>query len=181
MKFSIKHYFLRSLQPLLAATALIAATPSADAAAYIKFDGIDGECADKEHKDWIIIQSFGTGMGSEPSATGGPAAVKPLQFKVEVPTERSSPKLMEAVCRGKVFPSVIVELTRDAADGQQTYYRYELKNVLISSYSVSGAADAKPMEQLALNYTEIKVISVDADGSKGGNVEFEWKVEEGES
>lgn len=179
MKFSIKHYFQRSLQPLLAATALLATSISADAAAYMKLGDIKGESTDKEHKEWINVLSFGTGMSSEPAADGGPA-VKFQQFKVEVPTERSSPKLMEAVCLGTVIPSVIIELTRESADGQETYYRYELKNVLISSYSVSGATADKPMEQLALNFEEIKVISVDRDGSKGGNVEFEWKVEEGE-
>jgi type VI secretion system secreted protein Hcp len=181
MKFSIKHYFQRSLQPLLAATVLLASGATADAAAYIKFDGVDGESADKDHKEWIVIHSFGTGMASEPAAAGTATKLKLQQFEVEVPTERSSPKLMEALCRGKVFPSVIVELTRETPNGEETYYRYELKNVLITSYSVSGAAADRPMEQLSLNFEEIKVTSIDADGSRGGNVEFEWKVEEGES
>jgi len=31
-------------------------------AAYIKFDGIDGESQDKDHKEWIDILSFSQGM-----------------------------------------------------------------------------------------------------------------------
>lgn len=46
----------------VAAVAVIAASSSVNAAAYIKFDGVDGESryttTDEQHKDWIIIQSL---------------------------------------------------------------------------------------------------------------------------
>jgi len=66
-----------------------------------------------------------------------------------------------------------------------TYYAYELKNVLVTSYSVggSGQSDDVPMEQFSLNYEEIKVTYTENDskGKKKGNVEYSWKVEEGEA
>ena len=65
-----------------------------------------------------------------------------------------------------------------------TYYRYELKNVLVTSYSVSGAAQSEdvPSEDFSLNFEEIKVTYTENDnkGKKKGNVEYGWKVEEGE-
>ncbi len=31
-------------------------------AAYIKFDGVDGEAQDKDHKDWSDLASFSQGL-----------------------------------------------------------------------------------------------------------------------
>jgi hypothetical protein len=44
-------------------------------------------------------------------------------------------------------------------EGRQSYYKYELKNVLVTSYSVSGAAQSEdvPSEDFSLNFEEIKV------------------------
>lgn len=45
--------------PLIAgAAALLMVATHAAAAWYIKIDGIDGETADKSHKDWIVISSL---------------------------------------------------------------------------------------------------------------------------
>ena len=98
--------------------------------------------------------------------------------------DKASPKLAEAVCNGKVFPKVEIHLTASYTDaGRVTYYAYELKNVLVTSYHVggSGQSDDVPVEDLALNFEEIKVTYTenDAAGKKKGNVEYSWKVEEG--
>lgn len=38
-----------------------------------------------------------------------------------------------------VFPKVEIHLkTPTAASGRETYYRYELKNVMVTSYQVAG-------------------------------------------
>ena len=42
--------------------------------------------------------------------------------------------------------------------------------------STSERMRTAPTEQLALNFEEIKITSVDHDGSKGGNIEFEWSA-----
>ena len=58
---------------------------------------------------------------------------------------------------------------------------------MVSSYNVSLAPDANgnevPMESFSLNFEEIKVTYTELDdcGGKKGNVEYSWKVEEGES
>jgi len=62
------------------------------------------------------------------------------------------------------------------------YLKYELKDVIISSYSVNGESrEHAPSETLSLNYEEIKVTytEVDSKGQKKGKVEYHWKVEEG--
>lgn len=166
---------------LLAAFACIT-FGSAEAAAYIKFDGVDGESTHKDHKNWCDVASMN--MGGHKAGGGASSTATRIEFKeftVTKKTDRSSPKLMEAVCLGKVFPKVELHLTTEGPDGEHTYYVVEMKNVLVTSYSLGSSSSAAPVDQMSLNFEEIKVISVDRDGSKGGNVEFEWKVEEGES
>ncbi|MEL6106326.1 MAG: type VI secretion system tube protein Hcp [Planctomycetota bacterium] len=159
-------------------------------AAYIKFDGIDGECKDKDHKGWCDLASFSQAVhqpgGGNTGSTRrrGDVILDDLSCAKEL--DKSSPKIAEAVCKGKVFPKVEIDLTASYTDaGRVTYYRYELKNVLVTSYNVSGSgqSDDVPMEDFSLNFEEIKVTYTENDskGKKKGNVEYSWKVEEGES
>lgn len=157
-------------------------------AAFIKFDGVDGESQHKDHKAWSDLMSFSQ-MVHKPGAGGTGAARRRGSVMLEdiqcaKLLDKSSPKLAESVCKGKVYPKVEIEVTVSTTDaGQETYYKYELKNVLVSSYSVSGGSQDKPAENFSLNFEEIKVTytEMDSKGKKKGNVEYGWKVEEAES
>jgi type VI secretion system secreted protein Hcp len=158
-------------------------------AAYIKFDGIDGEAQDKDHKNWSDVASFSQGL-TQPggSATGptrrrGDVIVEDIVVNKEL--DKASPKIAEAVCLGRVFPKVNIDLTASYTDaGRVTYYAYELKNVLVTSYTVAGSGQSEevPMEDFTLNFEELKVTYTEADakGKSKGNVEYTWKVEAGE-
>jgi len=159
-------------------------------AAYIKFDGIDGEALDKSHKGWSDIASFGQAVvqpgGGATGATRrrGDVIMEDIHCSKEL--DKASPKIAEAVCKGKVFPKVEIELTASYTDtGRVTYYRYELKNTLVTSYNISGSGQSEdvPMEDFSLNFEEIKVTYTENDnkGKSKGNVEYGWKVEEGEA
>ena len=159
-------------------------------AAFIKFDGIEGECQDKDHKGWSDLASFGQGL-HQPGrgATGatrrrGDVIVDDMSCSKEL--DKSSPKFAEAVCKGKVFPKVEIHLTASYTDaGRVTYYAYELKNVLVTSYNIGGSGQSEqvPMEDFSLNFEEIKVTYTETDsaGKSKGKVEYAWKVEEGQS
>lgn len=159
-------------------------------AGYIKFDGIDGESVDKDHKGWINILSFGQAIHQPGGGSTGTARrrgdVILDDINVAKLLDKASPKIAESVCKGKVFSKVEIELTASYTDaGRVTYYRYELKNVLVTSYNVSGAAQSEdvPAEDFSLNFEEIKVTYTENDnkGKKKGNIEYSWKVEEGEA
>ena len=154
---------------------------------FIKFDGVDGESTESSHEQWSDLLSFGQGQHS-PDAGGtgesrrrGAAIVEDVTLSKEL--DKASPKIAEAVLKGKVFPKVEIEVTSTYGEEQLTYYRYELTNVLVTSYNISGGDGSVPTEDFSLNFEEIKVTYTEreADGSKKGNVEYEWKVEEGES
>jgi type VI secretion system secreted protein Hcp len=158
-------------------------------AAYIKFDGIDGECNEKDHKNWSKVDHFSQvihkpGAGSTGATRRrGDVVFEDVQVSKEL--DKSTPKLQESLAKAKVFPKVEIHLTASTTDaGPVTYMAYELKNVLISSYSIGGSGQSEhvPSEQMSLNFEEIKVTYTenDAKGSKKGNVEYSWKVEEGQ-
>ena len=56
---------------------------------------------------------------------------------------------------------------------------------MVTSYLLTGSGQAEdvPTEEISLDYEEIKVTYTERDstGSSKGNVEYSWKVEEGES
>lgn len=158
-------------------------------AAYIKFDGIDGECQDKDHKNWSPLLSMSQGIHSPGGgATGstrrrGDVIIDDVNLVKEC--DKSTPKLQEAACNGKVFPKVEIHFTASYTDtGRTTYFAYELKNVMVTSAQISGAGhgDTVPTDSYSLNFEEIKVTYTECDskGKKKGNVEYSWKVEEGE-
>lgn len=159
-------------------------------AAYIKFDGVDGETKDKDHTGWSDILSFGQGLhqpgGGATGATRRRGDVIMDDISIVKELDKASPKLAEAICKGKVFPKVEIELTASYTDaGRVTYYRYELENTIVTSYDISGSGQAEdvPTENFSLNFEQIKVTYTENDskGKKKGNVEYAWKVEEGEA
>ena len=157
-------------------------------AAYIKFEGVDGEAQDKDHKGWSDLLSFSQGLsrpgGGTTGATRrrGDVVVEDIQCAKEL--DKASPKLAESVCKGKVFPKVEIHATASYTDaGRVTYYAYELKNALVTSYNVGGGSEAVPTETISINFEEIKVTYTECDstGKKTGNVEYTWKVEQAEA
>jgi type VI secretion system secreted protein Hcp len=131
------------------------------APAYIKFDGVEGESKTKGHEKWIELQSFnaaeaqavardaasGQATGKRDAATGmatGKRQHKPFVFTKVI--DKSSPKLAEAVAKGKVFKTV------EIGDPTGTY---TLTDVVISSVQPSSGGD-RPMETLSLNYAKIE-------------------------
>jgi type VI secretion system Hcp family effector len=157
-------------------------------AAYIKFDGVTGEAKDDKHTDWSDILSFQQGIQQPGSAATGPTRrrgdVILEDIRVTKELDKASPKIAESVCKGKVFPKVEIHLTASYTDaGRVTYYAYEMKNVLVTSYNISGSAQSEdvPTEDFSLNFEELKVTytETDATGKNKGNVEYQWKVEEG--
>ncbi|MBC2713118.1 MAG: type VI secretion system tube protein Hcp [Desulfosarcina sp.] len=158
-------------------------------AAYIKFDGVDGEAQDKDHKAWSDLASFSQGLHQPGGGATGAARRRGDVILDDLTCakglDKASPKIAEAICKGKVFPKVEIDLTASFTDaGRVTYYRYELTNVAVTSYNIGGSGQSEevPMEDFSLNFEEIKVTYTENDskGKSKGNVEYSWKVEEGE-
>ena len=161
------------------ALALVGYAIDANAAAFVKFEGVEGQATDAKHKEWIDVLSFSQSIhrGDSGSSVRTTASAVFEDIVLTKELDKSSPKLAESIAMGRVIPKVEFELTSSAG----TYYKYELTNVMVTSYSVSGDADERPTEQVSLNFEQIKTTYTEygSDGSKKGNVETTWKVEEG--
>jgi type VI secretion system secreted protein Hcp len=156
-------------------------------AIYAKFEGINGESTDNKHKDWVEIQSFEFSMAVPGSVSGtsrrrGDVVVNDIFITKSV--DKSTPKLMEALSSSTVIGEVIIDVVRPSGD-KDTYYRYELTNVLVTSYQSGGEASGITAgDVLSLNFEEIKVIYTEFDislGSMKGKIEWTWRIEEAES
>jgi len=157
-------------------------------AAYIKFDGVDGEAKEERHRGWSVIDSFSQGMRQPGSPSTGQTRrrgeVVLDDIVVNKKLDTASPKVAEGMLKGKVYPKVEIHLTSSYADARRvTYYAYELKNVLVTNYNLIGGSGSQkvPAEEFALNFEEIKVTytKINRKGKKQGDIEYSWKVEEG--
>ena len=158
-------------------------------AAFAKYDGIDGEAIDANHDKWIDVIAADWGA-SKPGggATGqsrrrGGAIVEDMILTIEY--EKAAPVLQEKCLMGAVIPKLEIEMTSTYGGARATYLKYELTNVMITSFqtNASGNDDAgPPTVTISNNFEEIKVTYTEFDdtGNSGGNVETSHKVGKGE-
>ncbi len=157
--------------------------------AFMNFGDIKGECTDKDHKDWVMVESFDHGVTQPPSVTqktaGGRAAeaVQHSQFTIVKLLDAATPKLFEAACKGTHIPEVKLECWR-AGGSPVKYYEVKLKEVLISGVSTDGdptGAKQFPTETVKLTYGAIEwtYTKQKPDGTAGGNVAAKWSLSQG--
>lgn len=162
-------------------------TQASTTSAFVKFDGIDGESVESSHIGWSDLLSFNQGQSvPEPSGESRRRAAVSLEDLVVVKeVDKASPKIAEAVLDGKVFPKVEIHLTASFGDdpARFVYYTYELEDVRITSYNISGSGqgDDRPTENFSLNFEKIKVTYTElaSDGSPKDSVEYTWNVAAG--
>lgn len=157
-------------------------------AVFAKYDGIDGEAKDANHDKWIDVLSLDWGVhrpdggSSGQSRRRGSPIVEDMVLTFEY--EKASPKLLEKCLKGEIIPKLDVEVTATYGGARATYLKYELKNVMVTSYQVNASGNDEagpPAVVVANNFEEIKVTYTEFgdDGSVKGNVETEYKVERG--
>jgi type VI secretion system secreted protein Hcp len=175
---------------LLLATSLLLLAASAQAAIFVKFDGIDGEARDRDHLNWSDVLSVNESLtlpdGGATGSTRTRGAARYQDIVLSKELDKASVKLREALALGRVIPKVEIEITASYTDaGRVTYFRYELKNVVITSFDMNASGNDEagpPTENVSLNFEEIKITYTerDNDGTSKGNVEFTYRVEIGE-
>lgn len=166
----------------LVAPTMVLLASQADAAAYIKFDGIDGESTSVDHKDWIIIESMSWGASAPaPDAAGGAGKVSFKEFTISHRIGKASPKLFLACATGQHIPKVTLSVTRMVQEKEVEYYRIVLTDVLITSMgsaipeATAGtpAADVRPQESVSFKVfpkVEISYTPVDDVTGERGEV-----------
>jgi type VI secretion system secreted protein Hcp len=126
---------------------------------FLKIDGIDGESTDDKHKGEIVIESWSWGVsqsaigaGNRAPSRGCPSAINFSKF-----VDKSTPTLMANAVSGKAIPNAIL-IGRKAGKEQQEFFKVELTNILVSSYSAGGSAgDSVPLDAFALNFANASI------------------------
>jgi type VI secretion system secreted protein Hcp len=158
---------------------------SAQAAIYVRFEGIDGGSLDRDHRNWCDAVTFSHGLNHPASATGSTRRRGSVEYGALSITRRidkASPKLEEAAARGNTIPRVTLHVTASSADaGRVPYYQVVLTNVVITSYTVQGSSESPPTEEVGLSFEQISVTftEVDHTGGRGGSVTYEYNVAAG--
>lgn len=127
---------------------------------FMQIDGIDGDANDQDHDAWIIIESMSSPiMRSIPQGavrnerTQGETTLGDVVVVRSV--DKSSVKLQEACATGKFIDKVTIDFTNNVAGKEQSYLKYELEDVIVTSYSFHGTASGSPLpsEQVTLGFT----------------------------
>lgn len=144
----------------------------------LEIDGIKGESADSKHKGSIDIESWSWGETNTGSTAAGGGAgagkVSVQDFSFVAPTSSASPVLMQACATGKHIKKAVL-FVRKAGKEQQEYLTVTMTDLLVSSYSVKGPAEADatlPVDQISLNFSKIEMEykPQKADGSLEGPI-----------
>ena len=151
-------------------------TPSGSIRMYLQITGIDGESTHIDHREWIDVLSFNMGMSQPWDGAYGIGQIIMEDIALVKQVDKATPKLMEKCAKGEVIPSVVLELSVLGTE-TFTFYKYELKNVIVSSFFSSGnRGDNLPTETITLHFEWFKVTYTekDATGNTKGTVELTW-------
>lgn len=151
-------------------------------AIYVKYDGIDGEATQEDHKKWLDVSSLQWGVGRGISMTSGSTANReasePSVSEVTLTKmmDSSSPKFFTESCTGAAGKKVVIHLVTTGSPGN-TYAEYTLTDALVSSYSMSSGGD-RPSESISLSFTklEFKFTPYDAKNKAGTPISVSYDI-----
>ena len=158
--------------------------------AFANFGDIKGESSDKDHKDWVMITSYGQSVTQPPSVTqksaGGRSAESATfsEFSITKLMDAATPKLFEALCKGTHLKEVTIELLHAGGDSPVKYMEIKLKEVMISGiiHHADPTEDAQfPKETVNMTFGAIEYTYTKEkpDGTAGGNVAAKWNLATG--
>ena len=175
----------RSMAATILALALIAPLP-ASAGIFLQLGDLKGEATDDNYRDWIEILSVSESLTNSTSVSiGGGGGAGKVQFgslNLVKLLDLSSVDLRSNLAAGNHFDEAVIDVTRSGSGpGSREsafYFRLELKNVVISSISLSADGISTPVENVSLEFGEVKWIyqPQDSTGKPGSPVEAGWNV-----
>ena len=154
---------------------------------YVKFGSpaIKGESQDKDHKDWIEVNTWHHTIVQPRSATastaGGHTAERCEHGEMIFTKDMDvvSPLLYQHASGGSTFDEVTIEFYRADGEGKRVkYMEIKLKYVLIASVSPSVVETGVPSESFSLKYAAVqwKYIQQKIGGNQGGNSQGAWSL-----
>jgi len=139
---------------------------------------VKGNVTAEGYTDWIKLLSMSFGVGRHIAMEAGHMsnreATRPNITEVNVTKimDGASSGLFKESLTGSAGVKVVIDVVRTSADKLEKFVTYELENVMISSYSVSGSDAGAPAETIAMSMGKLTMSYTAADGAhKGGTPE----------
>ncbi|MEO8056539.1 MAG: type VI secretion system tube protein Hcp [Acidobacteriota bacterium] len=140
--------------------ATVLAVPALGGPIYMQYEGVPGEATTAGHDKWIEVSSiqWATPLPAVPRAPApaGVASGGPGRVLLMKRVDKASPLLSKAAATGRLVPAVQLDVPKTGGQGSSPYMRYELKNVMVSSFSAGGGGGGTATESLSLNFTRIE-------------------------
>lgn len=141
---------------------------------FMKFHGIVGETKDQYHKGWSDVLALNYELNVEDISSSRNRGHFYSAISIVKKIDKSSPKIMEACATGKVIPVVLIEVSISG----KVIYKYDLRNVQLTNYSIEGAKSDIPQEKYTLEHEEIKVtyFMFDNSGKPQGQIDTKMNL-----
>ena len=175
-----KRGFTSVLAITLAIVVLAAFAERAEAAIYLKVDGVDGDATQEEHRNWITVESAGTNISREIAINrkGQREISAPNigNFQITKQFDSSSVLLRALALQDTVGREVVIHFLSTGSPGQ-TYLEIVLSDAVISSVSMTSGGD-RPTEAVSINFTRIEwtYIPLAANNEGGPPVTFGYDL-----
>ncbi len=122
---------------------------------------IKGDSVVTDHADWITIDSIQMGVGRAISSSGGGADRETStpsfsEITLTKSFDKASTELFAQSIYGKSLGKAEIHFIQTGGTGaeSQVYLKIELKDAIVSSYSMSSGGD-RPTDSFSLNFVQI--------------------------
>ncbi len=131
--------------------------------AFMRIEGVPGQSTDKDHKDWIILNSVSSPIrrtikegARDVERTQGTTTLG--NVGVDRRVDKSSVKLSEYCASGKYIPEVELDICNVVNNKVATVYKYRLTNVIVVEYTFNYSAegDAGANEHVEFNFEKVE-------------------------
>jgi len=146
----------------------------------VKIDGLDGHgdsvLDGYDDGDWFTVDSFSFGVERELKKSGSKGGTQDINIGVgelqpctiSKSMDSASALLAQYAVNGNSGGGAQIDFVEVYGNQPTTYLRYKLDRCFIKSWSTSGDADDRPVEEVAISYNKI------AFAVAGGGPVFSW-------
>ena len=147
---------------------------------FIRFDGVEGESTQIDHKGEIEVLSWSWGLSAtgNPSGggLGGAGRARPGDFTFTHLYDKASPVLASLAAAGRHVKQAFLT-SRRAGESQKDFLRVTLKDVLITAVDQVGDGDGIDEQVTATaSHITFEYRQTTNKGTTGTPVVFDWDV-----
>lgn len=154
--------------------------------AYLKIEGVPGECSAAGFEGQIEVQSFSHGVSQSASLSASTAGGATMgrcthqDFTITKMLDKATPLLAQKCSDGSHIPTVTLTLTRAGGGDRVPYMEYKLTRCIVSSVSIGGGTGSFPTEAVTFNYGKIEWTYTQQNpekGTGGGKTTAIWNLQ----